>query len=106
MMKIIKNKVYDTEKSTRIAIYSNGSAGSSSSWEDLYLTKNGQMFIHGGGGPMSKYSVERDNYTTGSSRLWLVNREEAYEWLVENQFGIKNFNEVLENYFNDMVSEG
>ena len=57
MRKIINNKLYDTDTAKEIGSWSYG-ASSDFDWiqETLYLKKTGEFFLHGEGGPRSKYS--------------------------------------------------
>lgn len=83
MKKIINGKAYNTKTAQLIASDSYSHPGDFNYWdEELYKTKKGQYFIYGEGGPMTKYSQSIGNNTTsGGHGLFLVNPEEAREWL-------------------------
>nr|WP_300880183.1 hypothetical protein [uncultured Acetatifactor sp.] len=57
MKKIINNKLYDTDTATYIDNYEYGNSGDFSHVrETLYQKKTGEFFLHGEGGPKSKYA--------------------------------------------------
>ena len=58
MKKIINGKRYDTDTATLIGYNGyNGSHSDFSYWcETLYQKRTGEYFIHGEGGPMSRYA--------------------------------------------------
>ena len=58
MKKIIKGRLYDTDTAERIGYYTNGSDCRSYLWfeETLYRKKTGEFFLHGNGGPTSRYA--------------------------------------------------
>ena len=67
MKKIITGKRYNTESARQIATWSNGYYASDFSYrsEDLYQKRTGEYFLHGEGGPMSKYATAQ-----GDNRGW------------------------------------
>ncbi|MHC1786147.1 MAG: hypothetical protein AB9880_03680 [Christensenellales bacterium] len=90
MKKIIEGKVYDTTTATLKAEWS-----SPGSWRDfshieesLYLKKTGEFFLHGQGGPSTRYAhqVEQNSWT-GGERLIPLSLEEAREWGEEHLDG-------------------
>lgn len=103
MKKVIGNKIYDTEKSKLIAKYSNGlHVGDFKHLnEDLYLSPNGQFFLHARGGPMTIYSEKIGNYVHGVETLILFTDEEAFNWL-------RKYDEVdkIEELFENLITEG
>ncbi|MCM3022327.1 hypothetical protein [Heyndrickxia ginsengihumi] len=100
MKKIINRKVYDTEKSCLISEHSNGSSNKHI-YEGLYITKNGQFFLHAEGGPLTKYSESDGSTTWGIETIILLTPNEAYKWLERND----KFEEI-EEYFPEFISEG
>ncbi|MFA5382195.1 MAG: hypothetical protein WC356_03445 [Candidatus Micrarchaeia archaeon] len=98
MKKIIEGKKYDTDTAKLIGENSNGG-----SWndfrhfeEELYQKKTGEFFLHGKGGPMTKYSRQvEQNSTSGSEKIIPLSFQEAREWVeshmeaeeYENLFG-------------------
>jgi hypothetical protein len=104
MTKAIKNgMVYDTEQSEKITGYSNGGTTRDFSHvrETLYKTDNGNYFIHGRGGPKTKYAVSQPNGTSGGHEIKPVTEDEALAWAerrdVEPGEVIAEFGEVLED---------
>lgn len=102
MKKIINGKVYDTEKAKFLATWK-----SYGSWRDfnhieesLYQKKTGEFFLHGEGGPATKYAetVGQNEWGFGE-RIMPMNYEEARKW-AETQLEAdeyeKIFSEVIE----------
>jgi len=87
MKKIINGKVYDTDKATLKGTYSN--AGS---WRDfnhieesLYLKRTGEFFLHGEGGPATRYAERVDsNSWSGGSEIIPVSFKDAQRWAEEH----------------------
>lgn len=102
MRRIIDGKVYDTETATEVAHYWNGLAGNDfrNVSERLYITKKGNWFTAGHGGPMSKYSVSNGNSTSGGDGLEPISQEAALRWLERN-----DETEAIEKYFSDKIEE-
>lgn len=87
MKKIINGKRYDTDTAQAVANWDNGRYGGdfSAVAETLYLTKSGNWFLHGTGGPMSKYARAcGDNSWTGGTRIIPMTADEARKWLEEH----------------------
>lgn len=62
MKKIINGKLYDTDTATYIGNYEYGTPGDFTHFnETLYKKKTGELFIHGEGGPRSKYAKSCGN---------------------------------------------
>lgn len=86
MDKVINKKKYDTETALLLHEFVNGL-----NWRDfkfcrerLYLTKKGQYFLTGEGGPLSKYKETIGNEVCNGKELRLLNKEEAIKWLEDN----------------------
>lgn len=102
MKKVIKGKVYDTEKAKFLAIWTNYG-----SWRDfnhieesLYQKKTGEFFLHGEGGPATKYAetVGQNEWGYGE-RIMPMTYEEAQKWAEKHLDGDeyeKIFGEVIE----------
>lgn len=86
MKRIINGKTYNTETAKLVGEYWNGLGDNDfrSLSEGLYLSKKGQYFIAGEGGPLTKYALEIGNQTSGSSSIELISKEEAMEWAEKN----------------------
>jgi len=82
MRKVINGRTYNTETSKRVGSWDNGIYGSDfrSCEEDLYKNTKGAYFLVGEGGPMSKYSVNHGNETSGGRELIPMTITEAQEW--------------------------
>lgn len=86
-MKAIKNKkTYDTETATEI-----GGNGYSTPndfrhyYERLYRKRNGEYFLYGEGGPLSKYSESvGTNEMSGSETIIPMTYAEARDWAEAN----------------------
>ena len=87
MKKIIDRKSYNTETAREIA-YAYGNLSNFSEWhETLYQTKRGAYFLHGEGGPQSRWCRQvNQNEWTGGSGIEPVTPDQAEKWLEENEF--------------------
>lgn len=85
MKKIIDGKLYDTATAKKIAEWDNGRCGTF--WEEcetLYRTPKGTYFLHGWGGPMSRYKVLcESNSWSGSEDFRVMAGEDLRAWLEE-----------------------
>lgn len=85
-----KRRSYDTDTAKLLGEGGNGLSVRDFSHvrEALYVTKVGAYFIHGEGGPMSKYSVQTDtNSWSGGSRITPITLDQAKEWAEKNMTG-------------------
>ncbi|GAH13069.1 unnamed protein product [marine sediment metagenome] len=99
MLRIIKRKLYETGGSLLIHKWDNGIHSEDFEYckETLYKTKNGQYFVAGEGGVMSKYGSK--NGLDGGSEMKLITEDEALTWLEEHrgeQVLIKDFGNFIE----------
>lgn len=86
MKKIINGKLYDTTTAKELGSWSN--AGN---WRDfshmeetLYRKRTGEFFLHGEGGPMTKYAESAgQNSWTGGERIIPLSAAKAMEWAEE-----------------------
>ena len=86
MKKIINKRLYDTETAKKLAeASSNLSVSDFNYWEEtLYRKKNGEFFIHGHGGPMSRYAtVTGTNSWSGGERIIPMSYKNAQQWAEE-----------------------
>jgi hypothetical protein len=100
--KVIEGKLFDTEKATRVAGYSYGEAGDFDRMEqELYVTRQGNWFLAGDGGPSSAYSrqVARNRWS-GSEDIKAMSADDALGWLEEH-----NKSDAIEAHFSDKVIE-
>lgn len=83
MKKIINGKVYDTETAQEVGIWSNNLSYRDFGWcsETLYRKKTGEYFIHGKGGPASRYAEAVGSNSWGfGERIMPLTYKEATEW--------------------------
>lgn len=89
MKKIINGKKYDTSTAKEIARWDNGDC-LSFGWcsETLYRKKTGEYFLHGEGGPTSKYCEYSDGMQrSGEQIIPLTGGKKAREWAEQNLGG-------------------
>lgn len=83
MKAIINGKRYDTDTAREIS--SNGNDASYSDfrhWHEVrYRTKKGAWFVHGEGGPMSRWARSVNNGSTGGEGIIPLTDGEARDWL-------------------------
>lgn len=87
LKKVIDGKLYNTETATMIAEYWNGLTNSDFNHisEELYRTKNGNFFLAGNGGAMTKYCQKSGNNSfCGSEKIIPITEDEAKAWLEKN----------------------
>lgn len=101
MKRIINGKRYNTETAEEISSKTGGGNPSNFGYfeESLYKTKRGNYFLHGRGGPSSKYAENNPNGGTDSGAgLEPLSEEETIVWLESN-----SDYELLEKLFPDSV---
>lgn len=87
MKKIIKGKLYDTDTAKELGSWSNagGWRDFSHMEETLYRKRTGEYFLHGEGGPMTKYAQTIDqNSWSGGSKVMPLSAEAARKWAEEH----------------------
>ena len=87
MKKIISNKQYDTETAKEISSRSHGEGPRDINYccETLYRKRTGEYFLHGEGGPASKYAESRGlNQWSGGEKIIPLDYKAATEWGEEN----------------------
>ena len=83
MKKIINGKRYDTNTATECGrAYSNAAVNDFSYWEEtLYQKRTGEFFLHGKGGPMTRYATQSGDNTWGwGEKIIPVSPVEARKW--------------------------
>ena len=82
MKKLIDGKRYDTDKAETIAFFDFLTPDNPTYWsETLYRKRTGEYFLHGVGGPMSRYAEPAAGNTwTGSEKLFPLTQEAARDW--------------------------
>lgn len=103
MKQVLGQKIYDTEKAEEIANFSNGLGVSDfrNLDESLYVTKNGDFFLAGEGGAMTKYKESAGNMSTGGSKITTLTKRDALYWCEDRKIDV----ETIKKYFGDLVEE-
>jgi hypothetical protein len=83
MKRIINGKRYDTETATEVATWGHGYRGDFDEvTETLYRTKSGAWFLHGEGGPNTRWrQTVGQNEWSGGEGIEPLTETEAREWL-------------------------
>lgn len=86
MKKVINGAVYNTDTAEFLGGYGrNLDDRLSKVVEDLYRTKSGKFFIHGIGGPASKYAKQTgQNNWSGDEKIIPMSADTAREWAEEH----------------------
>lgn len=87
MKKIIKNLLYSTETAKELGSWGNnlGYRDFGHMTETLYQKRTGEFFLHGEGGPMTKYAESAGQNTwTGGERIIPLSVESARKWAEEH----------------------
>lgn len=102
MKQIINHKRYDTETAREIAFWQFGNRGDFSfEMETLYLTGNGNFFLHCEGGANSSYSVSVGMSARGPGQtIKVMTDDEVYDWLEEH-----GKVEAIEEIFPDRIED-
>lgn len=96
MKKIIDGKLYNTESAKEMGSYMySGPRDFNFFKETLYRKKTGEYFIHGKGGPASKYAktVSQNNWT-GGQQIIPVSYKKAKEW-AENYLEVEEYEKIF-----------
>jgi hypothetical protein len=86
MKKIIEGRRFDTDRAKKVA-FTQYSYPSDFHWwrETLYRKNTGEFFLHGEGGPMSRYAVTvGQNEWEGGEKISPLKYEAAKEWAEKN----------------------
>lgn len=87
MKKMINGKKYDTSTAERTGSWSNGMSSSDFGYccEELYRKKTGEFFLHGEGGPRSRYARLCGNNEWGCGEAIIpLTYEAARKWAEEH----------------------
>lgn len=102
MKQIINGKMYNTETAQEIGCGSNG-MNLDNLWfveETLYRKQNGEFFLDGHGGPLSRYSRPNGSFSRcGARELVPLGAEEAKAWVERHcpvEVYIETFGDVAE----------
>ena len=93
MRKVIEGKRYDTETAEQVASTTYSNYGDRTFWsEELYRTSQGNWFLYGEGGALSKYA---------RSAIIPLTRVKAMSWLEVHTSG----SEAIKKYFTDVIED-
>lgn len=89
MKKIIKGKVYDTDKAKKIGEWDNGHYTSDFNFcaETLFRKKNGEYFLFGEGHALSKYASHSSNNSWWGEKIISLTYAEAQAWAEDHLDG-------------------
>lgn len=101
MKKIIKGKIYDTDTARHIGWWENGQGNLDYIQETLYCKRTGEYFLHGDGGPRTKYSKMQGTNSWSSGEMIIpLTYDTAREWaenhLSEDDY-LKEFEPVADD---------
>ena len=96
MKKIINGKVYDTETAQVLGSWSNMSDRSFERIDEtLYRKRTGEFFLHGEGGPMSRYAVQiGQNNWRGGEKITPLSWVDARSW-VESHLSSEDYERIF-----------
>lgn len=82
MKKIIDGRRYDTDTAKMMGTDYYGMPNDFQYWQEtLYRKQTGEFFLHGEGGPMSRYAeAVGNNEWSGGERIMPMSLEEAQKW--------------------------
>lgn len=89
MKKVINGSMYNTDSAKEMGFDSHGISSDLGWWcETLYRTKSGKFFLHGEGGPQTRYASHPTQNTWGyGEKILPVSEETAHEWAEEHLDG-------------------
>lgn len=102
MKRVIDRKLYDTEQAEAIARYARNTDRGYFHYflETLYKTDNGEYFLHGEGGPKTKYAERFNGGRTGGAEIKLLTDEQAVNWCekcsIDGEVVIEEFADLIE----------
>ena len=107
MVKIINRKKYNTDTAEKVGGWSNGCSMSDFSYvdESLYRKRSGEFFLHGEGGPQSKYakSLGQNSWGYGED-ITPLSLAEAMEW-AEKHLEAEEYEEIFGRVDDDGETE-
>ena len=89
MKKVIDGALYNTETAKLLGKDSYSNPSDFQHWKEaLYRTKSGKYFLHGVGGPMTKYAVSVGlNEWSGGEKIIPLDLDSAQKWAEEHLDG-------------------
>ena len=102
MKKIINGKRYDTESAKEMGCFYNTLDIKDFAWcqETLYRKRTGEFFLHGEGGPMTRYASRAGNAWTYGEMITPLSPEEAMKW-AEEHLTAEEWEEIFGNLEED-----
>lgn len=96
MKAIINRRLYDTTTAKKIGDHSNNLSASDFNHfsETLYRKRNGEFFLWGEGGPMTKYAEADGNMTCSGFAIIPMEIDEAKDW-VEAYLSVDTYIELF-----------
>lgn len=96
MKKIINGKVYDTETAQVLGSWSNMSDRSFERIDEtLYRKRTGEFFLHGEGGPASRYAVQIEQTSwRGGEKITPLSWGDARSW-VESHLNPEDYERIF-----------
>ena len=103
MKKVIKGKLYDTEKAEELASAENSERPSDINYvqETLYKKRTGEFFILGYGGSNTRYAKHEDERWTAGQLIQPLSYEQAQAWAEKNLSG-----DEYESIFGEVEEDG
>ena len=97
MKKIIDGRRYDTDTAKMLGSDSFGARNDFSFWEEeLYRKNTGEYFLHGYGGPMTRYAEAVDNNSwTWGERIFPLTIDAARKW-AEDHLNADEYEKIFE----------
>lgn len=82
MKKVINGLIYNTETARRVYCWDNGlyPGDFGRCEEDLYVTKKGAFFLHGEGGPLTRWATSVAGGRSSGSGIEALTTQQALEW--------------------------
>ena len=90
MIKVIGGKQYNRDTAKRLGKCYGGSEHNNDFgyWEEsLYRTKSGNYFLHGYGGPLTRYATVRGNNSGWGEQIIPMTYEQSVKWAEDNLDG-------------------
>lgn len=89
MIKVIGGKKYSTDTAKRLGrCYGGANNNDVDYWsETLYRTKSGNYFLHGEGGPLTRYATVNGNNSGWGERIIPMAYDQAVKWAEDNLDG-------------------
>lgn len=102
MKATINRKTYDTTTADELAFASGGGhCNDFRYWDEtLYRTKKGNYFLHGSGGPCSRYAESCNDGMCEGSAIVPLSEEEALNWCEEHEC-----EDAIEEHFIHLIEE-